>query len=60
MSDKKPADTLMLEIAGLRMAGKWAEADSVLGELKRSHPRADNPVTEEVLQMMMKNMPIVR
>lgn len=60
MSDKKPADKLMLEIAGLRMAGKWDEADAVLAELKRSHPRADDPVTEHVLQMMMKHMPMVR
>lgn len=57
MSTKRPADQLMMQIATLRVAGRRAEADTVLAELKRDYPRAEGPETEFALQMMMKHMP---
>lgn len=57
MSPKTPADQLMMAIAEARIAGREAEAKQLLDQLKRDYPRADSPLTEQVLEQMISNMP---
>jgi len=60
VSGKIPADQLMMKIETLRAAGRKSEADVALAELKRDYPKANDPVAEFTLQMMMKHMPGAR
>jgi len=50
------AEQRIMEIAKLKAAGKEAEAQRLLDDLKRDYPRANGPETDEVLRLMVKHM----
>lgn len=46
----------MMEIAKLKASGSEGEANKLLDELKRDHPRANDPITEDMIDLMVKHM----